>query len=210
MPAIGFQEDGFGFDRQNPDYRCFFKFQIGPPPTGVPTFREDFLTTYKWFRRTAVLSFTYDIDVDGPFFTGNLSGSGQAATGFPAPGSELSVGCCTRVASSFSDSTGNLISCGVQVLDYDSDSQEFIWYPQFILKGGINSDPNSLGDPVEVDVAVTILDQTIQLYAENGVTASGTFDITVQSYWPYQHSFYGPIWDSVTGDQLIDPIPEGV
>ncbi len=58
-------------------------------------------------------------------------------------------------------------------------------------------------------ITVNVFGHHPTMYADPGVTTSGSFSMLPDSYWPYANSEGVPIWDSITGAELITPPPQG-
>lgn len=204
MARIGSFLIGALQDNTDIDYSAWFRpgTLVGTPVTAWPsTFTEIFDFVYRY----AHLHYDYSIDLpDGS----HIASSGDASI----VSDEIGLICNSSYSYKLGD-TLHFPTAGISPSSYDNVTKAFTLGYQFV-GSGISSSSTGLASPLATTIVVNMLGNTFTFYQESTdpFVASGTYDVTILDWWPYDDGIgggapHGPIYDATTGTQLIFPLP---
>lgn len=200
----GFVNDPVTNALLNYDKRCHFPF-IFPGTAPGPTFTKSFADTFKYYWNVATLNYNYNVTLPSTIVI--------AASGTFPPGDstdEIQLVLPGSLILGF-PTGGNWTESGARALGYDAPTSNFIYQVAFSATG-LSSDSSVFSSPVASAVVGTVLGVNIPMFEETTATATGSFTVTLGTYWAYDNGKpgpapNGPIFDTTTGAQLITPVP---
>lgn len=216
MSRIACEVLGAGFDPADPDYRLFFKYALNPltyPAITGNTFAQAF-AVYRQIKQYRY-DFNFDVTLSGGGGPINYAGGDFTYQQSVVSGDELEL-ICNGFASVRVNDGG--IDFAIGLCAYDIGSKLFSFGSGSIFATGLSLDPSlATGGGTALDF--TFLGQSATVYADPSiVSAVGTFDISIASYWEYDNGLPpfpvgsptdGPVFDGTTGGQIINPAPTG-
>lgn len=204
-----------GYDLRK-NFPCQLAIQGQPRHGDAYIFQQTIFQLFALCVRVKTLKLTYSISISGVGSYSNTStDSFVALTGNTPPlDNELDLDFMTLFQPTVTDTaTGSPPFEFDNVTlypTYDAPSKTFS-----IDFSEITSSPNYLQAQTDAThsspsgVVATIFGQPFIFYVLNSNTVTGTFSIDYDSYWAYIGTDGLPIYDSLTGEQLIKPTPQG-
>ena len=209
MSRIAFAIQGFTKVWPPTDDRVWFNGLIPMGTSDPGGFNESTDFAFRFINnvRSVAAAFNYTSDFFGPPTNYTASATVPLNNGIIATELDLITGPFNwpggEPAYNFSPGTDGGIGC---VFESYNGLNSFHFRCDF-SGNGISSVP-FIGGSVS-GVTVNIFGHHPIMYAAPGVTATGTFTMLPNEYWPYANAEGVPIWDSVTGVELITPPPQG-
>lgn len=212
MSRIAFRQTGW-FDPNNPDWRCFFSYEFVNPLTPVAitgiTFAEAFASAWK----IRTWSYDFNFTVTPTFgIPETYTGSGTVFSQFVTDDDEWELVCNAFSSVRINDAS---VDMAIGLCNYDAGTELFSYGSGSNFSGGLNFDPAT--GPLTA-LNFSFMGHPATVYGDSGIiSAIGDFSIDVDSFWEFSDgqsaapgTQHGLIYDSVTGDQVLFPLPSGV
>lgn len=167
------------------------------PAQGVSV---SFDTAWSYFARIKDINFSYNINTAA----GNITGSGTVQTMRPIPATEQDLMNVTTFGPDLRNGSGDFGLSSYYINSYDDVNKTFEM--GFVLAGSHLTSDSSVAGVVLSGVTVTVLGNSFDLYVEGGFApATGNFDVTINSYWPYTSRAGVDARSGSTGTYLLSP-----